>query len=140
MGPREIRRRLEQRPVLTVPPTPPPVRIRIGRGNSIYVAGSFTVYGSKAGQNPTTVAAGMWNSTTKAWIPADTTWTDGICYGYLDSGSVVAVAQKFNSISGKIIDPGALVEGALIYSGTTTKFTMVAAPNDVVTIYLVDEF
>ncbi len=116
-----------------------PSRIRIGRGNSVYIAGAFAVYGSKPGQNPTSVSAGMWNSGTKQWIPADATWDDGICYGYLDNGEVVAVAQKFNSLSGKIIDPGALIEGALIYSASTTSYTF-PGPGDTVTIYLVDEF
>jgi hypothetical protein len=125
--------RLAIRPVVDVP-VRVPIRIRIGRGNAVY---STLVYGSKANYNPTTVSAGMWNAGTKAWIPADSTWDNGICYGYLDSGTVVAVAQRFNSISGRISNTGALTEGAYIYSQTSTTYTL---SGDVLTIYLVDFF
>lgn len=114
-----------------------PQRIRIGRGNSLYVAGTLTVYGSLAGENPTSVSAGMWNATTKVWIPANSTWDDGICYGYLDSGDVVAVAQQFNSITGSIATPGALVEGMLVYSASVTTYVL---GSDTLYINLIDEF
>ena len=115
----------------------PLTRIRIGRGNSVFSSGGFTMYGSKNNFNPTTISAGMWNATTKAWIPADTTWDNGVCYGYLDGGAVVAVAQRFGGKSGKITNVGVLCEGALVYSATTTTYALGA---DTLTIYLVDEF
>lgn len=137
MEQREIRRRLEQRPVVVVPQRALS-RITIGRGNTVYTStGTYKTYGCKAGYNPTTVSAGMWNAGTKAWIPADSTWDDGICYGYLDSGTVVAVATRFNSISGRVVNSGALIEGAIVYSKTRTTYTL---SGDVLTIYLVDEF
>ena len=139
MGPRdrEMARRIEQRPVL-VAPVRTPTRIVIGKGNTIYTStGTYKTYGCKAGQNPTAVSAGMRNATTKTWIPTDDTWDNGICYGYLTNGTVVAVALQFNSVSGQVSNAGALIEGAIIYSMKRTTYTL---SGDVLTIYLVDEF
>jgi hypothetical protein len=118
--------------------TPAPVRLRMGRGNQIWAStGSLRIYGAKGGINPTAVSAGMWNSTTKAWIPADATWDNGIGYAYTDSGSVVAVAPQFNGVAGLVLSSANLTEGAIFYSQTTTTYVLGA---DTLTIYLPDFF
>lgn len=134
---RQMRRRMEMRPVISAPASHP-IRIRVGRGNTIFTStGTLVVYGCRSTFNPTSISSGMWNSTTKAWIIADATWDNGVCYGYLDSGTVVAVALKFNSVTGRVQNYGPLTDGAIVYSGTTSRYVLGA---DTLTIYHVDSF
>lgn len=115
----------------------PPVRLRVGRGNPVFTSGAVNIYGAKAGYSPTAVSAGMWDSTLKEWIPADSSWDNGIGYAYLDDGTVVAFASKFGATTGLL---GPFTEGAIVYSGTTESYTFLSSPFDTVTIYIVTEF
>lgn len=114
-----------------------PTRLRVGRGNLVFTSGAVNIYGAKAGYSPTAVSAGMWDATLKAWIPADSTWDNGIGYAYTDAGAVVAFASKFGLTTGLL---GPFTEGAIVYSGATESYTFLASPFDTVTIYIVTEF
>lgn len=119
-------------------PSVNPIEIRIGRGNVVYNSGgSFKIYGCASGANPTAIAGAMWDSGTNAVIPLNDTYTSGICYGYTSASALVFVALKFNSIQGQVTNAGALTEGAIVYSKSSTYYTLGA---DAIRIYLVDRF